>query len=277
MENVGLDQIGVLFYFLLGLVFLILVVLIVYVIIANRRQQAEIRNAYEADKLAPRPSLQVTGQILSLIRDEVGQALKVEVEGVKYQRLTDIQDPQIRRQVVGAAMEFIQFTGVLGEGVPPAPAPTERTSSWREDLRDSSQAELQRIHTPSASGVAVPQGDGASEQVEEQFLNLLTEMGQATPSGERPGMVSALQQRWAPKLPESESPRTFVDEIEAILQRRLSLIPALSGRDLHVRPGPGGSVLFGFEGREYETLDQVPNLTARQLIKDAIQEWDETT
>jgi hypothetical protein len=55
------------------------------------------------------------------------------------------------------------------------------------------------------------------------------------------------------------------------------MIPALAGRDLHVRPGSGGAVLFVFEGREYENLDEVPNLTAQQLIKDAIQEWDETT
>jgi hypothetical protein len=47
------------------------------------------------------------------------------------------------------------------------------------------------------------------------------------------------------------------------------------GRGLHVRPGSGGEVLFTFEGQEYKKLDDIPNLTARQVIKEAIQEWDE--
>jgi hypothetical protein len=34
-------------------------------------------------------------------------------------------------------------------------------------------------------------------------------------------------------------------------------------------------VRFVFEGREYEELDDVPNMTAQQLIRDAIQEWEE--
>jgi hypothetical protein len=79
----------------------------------------------------------------------------------------------------------------------------------------------------------------------------------------------------APKLPGPEHPRTFVEDIDDILQRRVQLIPALIGRDLQVRLGPGDSVRFVFEGREYEDLDDVPNMTAQQLIRDAIQEWEE--
>jgi hypothetical protein len=68
-----------------------------------------------------------------------------------------------------------------------------------------------------------------------------------------------------------------VDDIDDIVQRRIPLIPALIGRDLHVRLGPGDSVRFVFDGRAYDSLDNVPNMTARQLIKDAIQEWEETS
>jgi hypothetical protein len=55
------------------------------------------------------------------------------------------------------------------------------------------------------------------------------------------------------------------------------LVPALVGRGMHVQSGPSGQVIFVFEGQEYENLEDVPNLTARQLIQDAIREWDETT
>jgi hypothetical protein len=72
-------------------------------------------------------------------------------------------------------------------------------------------------------------------------------------------------------------PRSFVEDIEAIVQRRIQLIPALAQKQLHVEPGPGGEVRFIFEGREYQRLDDIPNLTARDVVRDSIQEWDETT
>jgi len=117
----------------------------------------------------------------------------------------------------------------------------------------------------------------APEHVEEQFLNLLAEMGQAPSSPEKPSVLRSIQQRLAPKPPAPERTRTFVDDIEDIVQRRVRRIPALAGRDLHIRLDVGGSVRFAFQGREYEDLDELPNMTARQLVRDAIQEWEEVT
>ena len=87
-------------------------------------------------------------------------------------------------------------------------------------------------------------------------------------------MAGALRRRRLPKGVEKEGSPGFVDEIEAILQRRLRTVPALAGRDLHVRLGDGGGVCFVFEAAEYESLDGIPNLTAQQLVRDAIAEWD---
>jgi hypothetical protein len=114
------------------------------------------------------------------------------------------------------------------------------------------------------------------DELEDQFLSLLTEMGHAPPSPERPTIVGSLQQRRVPKPAEPNRSSSFVDDIDAIIQRRVQMIPALVGRDLHVRLGPGDSVRFVFEGREYDGLDRVPNMTAQQLIRDSIQEWEDT-
>ena len=67
-----------------------------------------------------------------------------------------------------------------------------------------------------------------------------------------------------------------IHDIDAIIQRRVQMIPVMVGRDLHVRLGPGDSVRFVFEGSEYDSLDHVPNMTAQQLIRDSIQEWEDT-
>jgi membrane protein implicated in regulation of membrane protease activity len=275
MENLDLQQLAGLSVALVGLIFLVMAALIAYLVVANRRRRAQLASAYEADDLVPRPARRAVGQILSLLRDEAGGGLQIEVGGVRYRRLTEIEDPQLRREVVGAAWELIQFTGVLGQDIV-APAPLEETQSWREDLRKGSKSELERIRTApgtAAQAVVPPK----SEEVEERFLRLLSEMGQASPSLEKPSIIGAVKQRMAAKQLEPERARTFVDDIDDIIQRRVQLVPALLGRDLHVQLGPGDSVRFAFEGREYEALDQVPNMTARQLVKDAIQEWEETT
>ncbi len=291
METLDLQQLEWLLFALIGLILVVLVALIAYVVLANRRQRARMVQEYEAEKMVPRTTLQVTGPILTLVRDEEEGVFKVEVNKVSYRRLADIQDPQIRRQVVDAALELIRFTGVLGVDVA-APASIEATHRWREDLREGSQAELGRIRAvpseqpipatsdaPAASvgeatDSAVP---AAPHELEEQFLSLLEKMGQAAAPTERPGVVSAIQRRMAAKQTGPEPSRTVVDDIEDIVQRRVRLIPALAGRDLHVRLDPGGSVRFAFEGREYENLEAVPNLTAQQLVRDAIREWEETT
>lgn len=275
MGGLDLQQLGWLFYSLLGLIFVTLAILIIYVVVANRRQRARLADTSKVDELTFRSSPGATGHILSLVREEAGGALLVEIGGVRYRRLADIEEPQSRRQVVDAALELIRFTGVVGQsGI--APSPVEKTKGWREDLRASSKAELESIHS-GLVGKGEPSSVGqASEEVEQQFLELLSGLGESVPI-ERPSIAGSIQQRLRPKPAEPEQPRTFVHDIDDIIQRRIRLIPALQNRDLHVRLGTGDTVRFVLEGKEYERLEDVPNLTARQLIEDAIQEWEETS
>lgn len=274
MENLDLQKLELLFYGLLGLIMVTLATLAIYVVVANRRERAKLARQYEEARLAPRPTLEVTGRILSLVRDHPGGPLQVEIRGTRYRSMAEIKDSQARRQLVAAAMELIQFTGVLGEEVT-GPAPIEKTHRWREDLREGSQSELKRIYAPSPAETP-PQTVPSPNETEDQLLAETTEMGQPLPPPEKPSLIGAIRRRMAPKALEAEKPRAFVDEIEEIVQRRIQLIPALAGRELHVRSSSEGTVYFTFEGKEYETLDQLPNLTARQLIRDAIQEWEET-
>jgi hypothetical protein len=275
MGSLGLQDLQWLFYALLAVIVVILGSLIAYVITANRRQRRRMIAAYEADRMAPRPATRVTGQILSLARGEVGGPLQVEIGGRRYSHLAEIEDPQVRRQVVGSALELVQFTGVLDQGAI-APTPISETDSWREDLRENSQSELQRIRAEVSDAASAAEATSGHGEVEEQFLSLLSEMGQPVPPPERPTVMGALRRRRTPNTPKDDS-RSFIDDIEDILQRRLRTVPALAGRGLHVQPGEGGLVCFAFEGTEYGSLESIPNLTAQQLVQDAIDEWNERT
>jgi len=266
-----LQQLRVLFLVLLGLMLVTLVILVAYLVVASRRARRRGKREHvKEEELDPelrpaRAARQATGQVVALLRDEPGSALQVEVGGTRYRRLAEIEDPHLKRQVVEAAMDLVRFTGVLGvESI--APAPVEKTYSWREDLRKEIRAQGQQAASPRP----------AVEEVEKEFLNLLSDIG-PPPAPEKPNLATAIQQRWSGKSAPQGQSRSVVDDIEAIIQRRVLLIPALTGRDLHVRLGSEGTVHFVFEGRDYESPDDIPNMTARQLVKDAIQEWDETT
>jgi hypothetical protein len=253
------------------LFFVTLIFLIVYIRTASRKKRPLGKLAYELESAPSEATPSAPGQELVLARDDWSGRLLVEVEGTRYRSLDEIQDPEAKRQVVQAAMELIQFTGVLGRGSV-EPAPMDKTQSWREDLRQGSRSELEQ-----ARRVAPPAGATVPDEVEQQFLDLLSDMGHSPTQPEKPTLMGAIQRRYLSSSAGAGSSYTFVDEIEAIVQRRVPLIPALQGRGLHVRPGPAGKVLFVFEGREYQSVDEVPNLTARQLVQDAIREWDETT
>ena len=274
MDNLDLRQLEYLVYLFAFLIILILVALVVYVIISVRRRDAEASAAlFDMEDLVVRPSLLVVGQVLALVRDEAGGPIKVEIEDDKYASLAEIEDPKLKRQVMDVALELIQFTGALGEGAQSL-VPLNESDSWREDMRESSHSALEQARTPLPGEQARPVPP-APDEVEERFLGLLTEMGQESTQPQKPSLTSSIQRTLRPSPAETEGPRSFVDDIEEIVQRRIQLIPALAGRGLHVRSGPGGKVLFAFEGQDYQGVDAIPNLTARQVVKDSIQEWDE--
>lgn len=272
MEEFSLDQLRTLLIVVIGAIVILMTALILYVILSGRRKTT-LSQAAEGDAQMSGHSLSAGTRPLSLVRDTEGGPLQVDIGGVRYRSLAEVQDIGTKRQIVIAAMELVRFTGVLGQPVR-EPVAMDKTYRWREDLRQESQEELKQIRgaAPDQASVARPAGKAA---IEEQFLSMLAEMGQASPP-EKPTIVSAIQHRLTPKGIE-ERPRTFVDHIEEILQRRMQVIPAFHGRELHMRADPSGAVHFQFEGQEYSSASDIPNLTARQLIADAIKEWEETT
>ncbi len=269
MEEFSLDQMRTLLIVVIGAIMVLMVALIAYVVLSGRKKTTRSLDQFRQ----PGPALSASMRPISLVRDTEGGPLQVEVSGVRYRTLAEVQDMESRRQIVIAAMEMVRFTGVLGQKVQ-EPVPMDKTYHWREDLRQGSQEELKQIHGAAVDQPAAAK-PAARAAIEEQFLSMLAEMGPASPP-EKPGLISSLQHRLTPKGVE-ERPRTFVDHIEEILQRRMQAIPAFHGRELHMRADPTGAVHFLFDGQEYQEANDIPNLTARQLIADAIKEWEEIT
>jgi hypothetical protein len=281
MENLNLQQLEWLFYLLLGVILLIVILLIVYVLRTSRRRTEMARaqltgTPAQPTKTAPQPHTPEGEPTVALVRAQPGGVLMVEIDGVRYQRLADIEEAEVRRQVLSTALDLIRFTGVMGEEEL-SPAPLETTANWREDLRQESKDWLERAGTRASGLDLQPPAQGSSEDAEELFLRSLNQTPSSAPSLAPPTLVDAIRRRMRGQQANAEQSLSFVQDIERILQRRIQLLPALAGRDLHVRLASDGTVRFRFEGQDYADLDEVPNLTARQLVRDAIQEWDDIT
>jgi hypothetical protein len=66
----------------------------------------------------------------------------------------------------------------------------------------------------------------------------------------------------------------LADQIELILQARLSRSNEFEGRSIHVRPSVKGGVRIDVDGQFYDAVSDVPDADVRQFIQAAIQEWE---
>ncbi|HRV91744.1 MAG TPA: hypothetical protein P5526_06245 [Anaerolineae bacterium] len=74
------------------------------------------------------------------------------------------------------------------------------------------------------------------------------------------------------------APRTFVDVIDQIVQRRLNALPdgdPLSRQTIRLRSHPSGHMEIMVNGVTHHTLDELSDAKVRQLIQHAIDEWHE--
>jgi hypothetical protein len=91
------------------------------------------------------------------------------------------------------------------------------------------------------------------------------------PPGPRPGVL----RRGAAEPEEAEEgPKTIADQIEELLQYRLTLTPTLSNRSIHIRPAVDGGVRIEVNGTQYGGVDDVEDTEIQEFIRSTIREWE---
>jgi hypothetical protein len=92
------------------------------------------------------------------------------------------------------------------------------------------------------------------------------------------GIDKAIAQRAAPQEPAAKPaaprrPPSMVEQINAILDRKLQEQPALA-RGVRLTEGAGGAIKVYVGIDAYNAIDDVPDAAIRQLIRDAVTEWE---
>jgi hypothetical protein len=207
---------------------------------------------------------------------------------------------------------FSRIVGTVQSAMPasskPEPAPPS-TQPAAPPLSDGESVEVMRILRDLASGGLIVEINGqryyhlsqiADPQLRRRFLGNAQSLAQFTQGAEAgifspppmagpppesptpppittgpPGPRPSVLRRGAAEPEEAEEgPKTIADQIEELLQYRLTLTPALSDRSIHIRPAVDGGVRIEVDGRWYGGVDDVEDADIQAFIRSTIHEWE---
>jgi hypothetical protein len=181
--------------------------------------------------------------------------LVVEVEGRRYRKITQIRDGTTGRRVLLAIQELDDFVGPHGQK--PLPElhrlpPTSIAAAAPAPVSDPDLAFLGTLDSSISEGAST-----------EQRVDLVGYW--------RKGLGSALRRGPAEQ---SAGPKSFIDEIEEMLQMRLVSRPDLAARGIHFRSTAVGELRIEVDNRLYERIDAIPEPAIIVLLKETIQAWE---
>jgi hypothetical protein len=206
---------------------------------ARREHDLSIAAAAWAEAEAPVPTPAPAGeqQLLRVSRTDEGE-LTVFVQGQPCNRLRDISDPRAGRE----AIEALQATLAFAEG-------------WVPFIQ-------KELTEPAVS----TEPTGPQERRPRQPLRPV-----------RPAADSASATVVKPGVREPGSmldPLTMVEEIDALVQRRLKERPDLADRLITLTIGLGEGLRIYMDQQVFQTVDEIDDPHVRALIQDAIREWE---
>ncbi|MBN1933616.1 MAG: hypothetical protein JW934_03065 [Anaerolineae bacterium] len=248
----------------------------------ERAPKQAVESAHEpvqtkaSEPIDPTPLLSPAspGEVMRIVRDPETGRILVEIDGQRYAHIREIKDAQIGRRVLWAIADLLRFTGGMAanpQALKSIPPPEEATGlkPSAEIITQAAQpyqaeARPERPPTPSparSSAAPIPVAPIHTPELVQGGTNV----GQTISTFFRRG----LQPASAPTQPSS-----FIDQIEAILQRRIENLAQPLPFQVHVQGAPDGTLEIAVGYQIYDSPAQVPDPQIRQLIQDAVAEWE---
>jgi hypothetical protein len=85
---------------------------------------------------------------------------------------------------------------------------------------------------------------------------------------------AALSTASSPAKQEPDKPKSIADEIEDMLQYRLTITPEYTHRSIHIRSTVDGSIYVEVDGQTFDGIGEVSDLPVRSFLQDIIREWE---
>ncbi len=225
-----------------------------------------------------------TVEVMRIWRDVIDGSIVVQIGGETYRTMADIRAADEERRF----MAILRDLARIAKDLPPAPP---------EPLMAETAAPAEPSPTPpppSAAAPPAPDDDGPApdpavpvEPPPAQQPVTPPPSFQSQPAA--PGLDDAepigsffdnvrkairTGGKSAQAIPSAE-PMSIAEQIEEMLQYRLTLTSDFAGRSIHVRQGLHGAVLIEVDGTYFESVDDVTDAEAREFIRGIIEEWQD--
>jgi hypothetical protein len=183
-------------------------------------------------------------EVLRLLRDNLTGRLMLEIAGKRYASLDEVSEGEVRR----ALMTTLHDLEALAGGTMSLPAVDLQAEAPAAGAR---QAVAARATGPAAAAPAEYRPLPPPSMNPFKQMAVLREINKNPPP----------------------APKSITEQIDDVLQERI-LGTTLIHRGLHVKPGPRGDAIFEADGQSYASVDELPDVEVRDIIRAAIVEWE---
>jgi hypothetical protein len=225
----------------------------------GRRQQAATPEAPPDDEPADTPR---QGEMMRVLRNPDTGRVMIEVEGRCYEHIREIEDAQVGRRILWAIADLIRFTGGVATN-PQAVRSASAAVDWEEGTPAPVPGAGRAWSPPSATSPAAMPSAGDAD---------------TSPTANLSKTMRAFFQRGfspAPSDPAASAPGSFVEQIEALLQKRLQALDPPLPHEVHIQSGPQQRLQIQVGREVYGSVDEVANPQVRALIQAAVAEWEQ--
>lgn len=191
-------------------------------------------------------------EVMRVFRVPPRGALVVEVNGRRYENISEIESPQWQQVVMTAVGELVQFTGGYqtlvdaGVAAPIMPAPEPK----------SARLMAEQNQTPAETRQQIPSQAGTNQ---ESLSNLVSTTSKTLPTA-------------ATSTPSESLP--LLEQIDRVLQKHLQADPALANRSIFLTAQPEGGVNINIDGKIYNNPLDIEDNRIKLALKMALQEWE---
>ncbi len=175
-------------------------------------------------------------EVLRVLRDNLTGRLMLEIAGKRYASLDEVNEGEMRQALITTLHDLEVFAGSTLTGAAIiAPAAAARQALAAQT--PAAPAEYRPLPAPSMNPF--------------KQMAVLREIAKNPPP----------------------APKSITEQIDDVLQARIIGTPLIH-RALHVKPGPRGDAIFEADGQSYSSVDQLPDVEVRDVIRAAIAEWE---
>ncbi len=251
------------FFFIMGAV---LVGIIWYLQTTGRGAPGKAKANHPSD-----PNL---AEVARMLRNLKTQDLVVELDGKTYRSRVELTPGQERRLIITANV----LHKWLGLAIPASPAPQAQIAPEpAPSAPPASPAPGVQVSPEAVTSAPVAPPAPITEAYIKPSSAFIAPL-MATPQEEAVKPVSTrlpdlVSRVLVPPVPPAPKIMSMAAQIDEVLQRKLAGTP-LESRGITVGEVPGQGVEITLDGEKYPGVEAVPDETVRNLIKEAVAEWE---